>query len=438
MSGIYDKIHHGLSKDEAINILRTPSKQLASQSDAYMAAAHLINFPGEDTKKALVDLLRSKEDSQAKSIAKRKAVEVIGRLGYKDLIDDIGKCLVSKDTYLVENAAIALGDLGCTNEAWIDIIIEMIESGEKSNTRALIQTLSRLKVVRALPAISAHLESEVTSTRGAAASACITLGGEESKRIILEDNLLSPNQMDRQCAIQDIIDANASSLAKRILKTPVSPVFRIRALRKLTSGVTESTTTKELLRDIDSLIVDNPNDVDVVHRYESRPTNDFLVQEFFGTDFSRGYLSMKTLLEADMHSYVDILEKRWYGEADNDYGANYFILRLISLTEKWAEDKVAWLDTIISEAIHNLRPQFSKSRPPAILARRGREWMERLDELVDITDSEKTVGWECRYAGVLVAERLGQVRSTEDILVSATSDKDPWVAKRARLALDER
>ena len=64
--------------------------------------------------------------------------------------------------------------------------------------------------------------------------------------------------------------------------------------------------------------------------------------------------------------------------------------------------------------------------------------MERLDELVDITDSEKTVGWECRYAGVLVAERLGQVRSTEDILVSATSDKDPWVAKRARLALDER
>ena len=280
MSGIYDKIHQGLGKDEAINILKTPSNQLSSQSDAYMAAAHLINFPGEDTKQALLDLIRSEENSQARNIAKRKAVEVIGRLGYRDLIDDIGKCLISQDAYLVENAAIALGDLGCTNEAWIDIIIGMIENGERSNTRALIQTLSRLKVVKALPAISAHLQSESASTRGAAASACISLGAEESKSTILEENLFAANQMDRQCAIQDIIDANDSSLAKKILKAPVSPVFRIRAIRKLNIGATESMTWKELLRDIDSLIIDDPNSIDIVHRYESRPTNDFLVQEF--------------------------------------------------------------------------------------------------------------------------------------------------------------
>ena len=80
MTGIYDKIHQGLGKAEAINILRTPGNQLTSQSDAYMAAAHLINFPGEETKKALLDLIRSEEDSQAKNIARRKAVEVIGDL----------------------------------------------------------------------------------------------------------------------------------------------------------------------------------------------------------------------------------------------------------------------------------------------------------------------------------------------------------------------
>ena len=72
---------------------------------------------------------------------------------------------------------------------------------------------------------------------------------------------------------------------------------------------------------------------------------------------------MKTLLESDMSSYVDIVERRWHGGADNDYGANYFILRLLSLSETWAEHKSEWLDSVISEAIHNKRPQFSKSRP---------------------------------------------------------------------------
>lgn len=190
--------------------------------------------------------------------------------------------------------------------------------------------------------------------------------------------------------------------------------------------------------DIDSLIVDDPNNIEIVHRYDGRPTNEFLVQEFFGTDFSRGYLSMKTLLETDMDSYVDTLEKRWLGEADNDYGANYFIMRLISLADKWPETKVAWLEKITSKAIHNLRPQFSKSRAPAILARRNREWIERLEELGDITDSTKTGAWECRYAGILVAQRLGQTTGIKEILLNATTDKDPWVAKRAKLILDER
>ena len=39
-------MHPGLSQGDAIRLLSTPLEELESQSDPYMAAAHLINFPG--------------------------------------------------------------------------------------------------------------------------------------------------------------------------------------------------------------------------------------------------------------------------------------------------------------------------------------------------------------------------------------------------------
>ena len=59
MVGRFDNIHPGLSCDQARNILGLPIGLLESQSDLYMAAAHLINCPGVETEKVLIDLLES-------------------------------------------------------------------------------------------------------------------------------------------------------------------------------------------------------------------------------------------------------------------------------------------------------------------------------------------------------------------------------------------
>ena len=52
MTGAFDNIHPGLSQGDAIRLLSTPLEELESQSDPYMAAAHLINFPGRETETA--------------------------------------------------------------------------------------------------------------------------------------------------------------------------------------------------------------------------------------------------------------------------------------------------------------------------------------------------------------------------------------------------
>ena len=59
------------------------------------------------------------------------------------------------------------------------------------------------------------------------------LGGSRESLQQLEDSMLLPNQMDRQSAIQDAIDADAVELLPQILKAPVSPVFRMRAVKAL-------------------------------------------------------------------------------------------------------------------------------------------------------------------------------------------------------------
>ena len=89
MAGALDNIHPGLSQEEAIRLLLQPVDALESQSDPYMAAAHLINFPGHETEKALMALVLDSEQAQPRRLARRKAVEVLGRLGCQPAMDSI-------------------------------------------------------------------------------------------------------------------------------------------------------------------------------------------------------------------------------------------------------------------------------------------------------------------------------------------------------------
>ena len=103
MTGRFDNIHPELTCQHARQILLQSINELDAQSDYYMAASHLINCPGPETEKSLAELLEYSQNDQAVKIAKRKAVEVLGRLGATSLMSNVGQCLWSDDQYLVEN-----------------------------------------------------------------------------------------------------------------------------------------------------------------------------------------------------------------------------------------------------------------------------------------------------------------------------------------------
>ena len=146
MTGRFDNIHPELTCEHARQILLQPIDKLESQSDYYTAVSHLINCPGLETENALKNLLENPLKEQAVNIAKRKAVEVLGRLGATALIQRVGQCLWSEDHYLVENTVCALKQLKCREPELIAKMIRLLGDNQH-NQRALIQCLASLSVV---------------------------------------------------------------------------------------------------------------------------------------------------------------------------------------------------------------------------------------------------------------------------------------------------
>ena len=146
MSGLFDNIHPGLGRDDAIEILAKDFAELENQSDYYMAVSQLINFPGQETSEALISFLQKNSDDNPVRLAQRKAVEVLARLkvNYAELT--IARFLNSSDIYMVENVAWALAELNCQDNESRQLMIQLLDDPNQ-NQRVLIQSLSKLFVL---------------------------------------------------------------------------------------------------------------------------------------------------------------------------------------------------------------------------------------------------------------------------------------------------
>ena len=399
-SSSYDNIHPGLSHHDALAILEQSLESLDSASDYYMAAAHLVNFPGNKTEEALLRLIDNSSNAQAVNLARRKAVEVLGRLGVQRAIPSIGRCLRSDDPYLVENAAWALLQLNCQDVELHQAMLPLLNDPGQSR-RVLIQALVGLEVHAALPVLQSLQDEANPGVRGAALAGVAQLSGDSSRLQELEDHLTLPNQMDRQSAIQDLIDCRATYLLPSILKAPVSPVFRLRALRTLWPGQDKVHAGLDLLTCIDTLIWDQPEDLVLAHCYDTEPTTLFLFDEFFGTDFSRCYLALSVLKHRPPEELWPFFWKRWQEDAYNDYGAHYFFIQLLRSVDDWPSAASPTIESLLLEAMNSKRPQFGKSKAAACLALNKHFpdiWSKSVQRLLS---SDFTANWELRYATLM-------------------------------------
>lgn len=422
-----------MSQEEAFRILATPLEKLQLGSDYYKAVFHLAKYPGSETEKTLLALLKTVDTQQPFKIARRKAVEVLARLGCIEAIPVIGECLDSSDPYLVENAAWALQELDCREHELHKKMIKLLDDPEQ-NRRVLIQSLAKLEVSSSIARIQSLLQDESVSkgVRGASISALLRLCGESTLITELQKNLFVSNQNGRYCAVQDAINSKKIELLPSVLKSPVAPFFRMMAVSSLWPEGVQTLNGFDLIEVLDALINDDPNELELVHCYEEQPAIGFLIEELFNTDFSRSYLALKTIIDRkSIHIWP--LAEQVLERVKKDYGALYFFITMFRMIPCWGVEEEKIIESLSIFALDNRWPSFMKFRPAAILSLMNISPKDCLNYAHDWLDSNKTPFWACRYAALMSIYPMLEASHSKPLIDRLDSaQKDPHRFVRAK------
>ena len=408
-----------LSEAEAIRLLNTPQAQIGENESRYIAAAHLANFPSPEAIAALMGAVQMSDPSLDNRIVRRKAVETLGRLKAPSALPLLQDCLQDEDCYTVENALWAIGEIGTQDPAILAAVTQVLDRPGQTY-RVAIHTLAAAHYTPALPRIQAFTTSDHGPTASAAIAAVYRLTGDATQMKQVIDFLQAADRVTRRACIQDLMDAQYYPAIPAIARCPVSLVFRLRALRHLAdTGVAAGTIAfADIQPHLEQTLRDHPQTLALVHEYDQPPSLSFAVRELYDTDFGRCYLGSQTLLERYPTAAPKALLDTYQAEAASDYGAHYHVMKLLG----WLRYAPAY-DLLVA-ALHNLAPQFQKSRTAAAIA---------LGELGDrraIPELHRCLStniWALKYAALMALDTLGDDQGQ----AIATQDPDWLIQARA-------
>jgi bilin biosynthesis protein len=394
---------YNLTEDQAIAILDTPQDQIGEEDSRYIAASHLVNFPSEQSIQALIRAVQQTDPVLENRIARRKAIETLGRLEAPQALPVIRLCLQDEDCYAVENAAWAIGEIGTQDPVTLEAVAQAL-SRPGQTYRVIIHTLAKLNYQPALERIKGFVESSDLPTASAAITAVCRLTQDYSQIPKVVAMMQSPNVLARRLSIQDLMDAKYYDAIPDIARCPVSLVFRLRGIRTLAAlGIADgSLTFAQVQPYLEQTLHDHPSGLSLVHAYSQTPDLPTLIQQLYETDFGRCYLATQTILERYAAEAPAALFATYEAEAHNDYGAHFHVMKLMG----WLKHAPAY--DLLIEALHNKQPQFQKSRAAAAIA------LAELGNPSAITDLKaclETKIWDLRYAALMALERLGDLSS---------------------------
>ena len=389
-----------LTEDRAIALLKTPLNTEDGTSERYVGAAHLVNFPTERSINALIEAVEDRDPCLENRIARRKAVESLGRLKAVKALPVLRSCLTDEDVLTVENAVWSIGEIGTEDESILEAIADLLTKPNQTY-RVIIHTLANFDYKPAIERIKPFTEYDDEPVQSAAIASLARLTGDDSQMERVVEFLQHDNINARRACIQDLIDTEYYPAISAMAKAPISVAFRLRGIRLLAAkGIgANKITFAEIESSLDRIIRDRPQDIDLIHEYDQPPSLEFLIKELYHTDFGRCYLADKTLLETHADEAADALLKTYAEEAHNDYGAHFHVVKLLGLLRHQPS-----YDLII-EALHNTSPQFQKSRAAAAIALGNIGAAEAIPVLKETLN---TPIFDLKYACLLALEQLGE------------------------------
>ncbi|BAZ44771.1 PBS lyase HEAT domain protein repeat-containing protein [Chondrocystis sp. NIES-4102] len=408
-----------LTEDQAIALLKQPLDTEDGTSERYVGAAHLINFPTPRAIEALIEAIDDRDPALANRIARRKAVESLGRLKATEALPTLKSCLAEEDPLMVENAVWAIGEITTEDPNIIEAIANLLTKPNQTY-RVIIHTLANFHYQPAIERIKPFCDYQDQSIASAAIASVARLTGDYSQMERVVEFLQHSDVNVRRACIQDLIDAEYYPAISAIAIAPISIAFRLRGIKILaTKGIkTGKISFDQIESSLDQVIRDRPTDIEMVHEYDQPPAIEFLIRELYHTDFGRCYLASKTLLTTYPQQAPAALLKTYTEEAHNDYGAHFHVIKLLGLLNY----QPAY--NLILEALHNTSPQFQKSRAAAAIALGNLPATEAIPILKATLD---TPIFDLKYACLLALEQLGE--NCWDMVIN---DHDPLIQVLAK------
>jgi bilin biosynthesis protein len=410
-----------LSEERAIALLDTPLAQLGEDDSRYTAAAQLAFCPSDAAIAALIRAIGNTDKGLDNRIARRKAIESLGKLKTERGLAAIAGCLgETGDTYTIENAVWSIGEIGTSDPVILDRVTQLLQVPNQSY-RAIIHTLAKLDYQPALSAIQQFVDHEDKTIASAAIATIYRFTGDDSQMEQVMEFLYHPYVYARRLCIQDLIDTSYYPAIPEIAKAPVSLVFRMRGLRSLgeLGFATGAVSKAELLPKTEQVLYDHPQDLQLIHAYDVVPELPRLIQELYETDFGRAYLATATMLEHYADTAGPALLQTFVEQAREDYGGYYHVMKLLG----WLKYAPGY-DTLM-EGLNVAEPQFMKSRPAAAIALGELGDPTAIPALKTCLDAKM---WDLRFAAIVALEKLGNI----DGLAAAIGDNDWMVSTKAQ------
>ena len=419
-----------ITKKDAINILKKPIAEVKLSADYYKAVFHLANFPCQESEIVLLDFIKFDFEQLEFRIAKRKAIEVLALFECKKSIPTIASFLQNDDPYLVETCIWALGKLKCNDITIINQICSIL-SKQSNNKRVVIQTLTYLGVKKEIEKIRSLLNDKKLSNgiRGASLAALIKLAGEEDKLSELKDFLILSNQNDRHCAVQDIVNAGHLSAIPFLIKAPISPSFKIKAIESLWINDSLESENVNLLDSIDAVIIDDPNKINTLELINFEKDINFLIEQLFHTDFNRCYKAMRELKHFPLDELFYNLNKNW-DRAKLDYGAIYFFINAYKfILERGYYDKS--LINKVNFILSDNWPDHMKFKSSAIQVLSYLNRINFHNYFHQFSDEKFTPFWKNRYAALLAFQNQ-KIDLNKDFAKIFLKDRHRFVRLKAK------
>lgn len=403
----------GLTEEQSIALLDTPPEQADDESERYIAASQLANYPSEASIDALIRAVNTVHDSLDNRITRRKSVESLGKLKATRGLGAICSCLADDDRYTVEAAVWAIGEIGTEDTEILEEITQLLTKPDQTY-RVIIHTLMKLDYAASVDRVRPFMDHEDKPTASAAIATVCRFAGDFSQIDRVIAFLQSDSVNARRACLEDLINSRYYPAIPAIARCPISLMFRLRAVRSLAeSGMASGDVSiDEVLPVIEQILLDHPEDLELVHEYDQPPALEFLIRELYHTDFGRTYLATQALIAQPSDDDIPAaLFATYEAEAHNDYGAHYHVMKLMG----WLKHQPAY--DLLLEALDNTSPQFMKSRAAAALA---------LGELGDsraiasLQTSAQSKIWMLQYASLIALEKFGDY--SQHKLLSDTND----------------